>query len=103
MPTVPRQEAVKRLAGAVAAAGSDDLVEIYNELFPSEPIGADRANSDRGAIIHTIVGHIANGLEVEEIVDLWNVIFPAHRDVWFDEDEDLMHYDETIEPVGQAD
>ena len=34
-----------------------------------------------------------NGLEAEEIPDLWNVIFPYHRSVWFDEEEGLLHYD----------
>jgi hypothetical protein len=30
-------------------------------------------------------------------------IFPKHRRVWFDEDDGMIHYDEKIEPVGQAD
>lgn len=103
MATIPRLEAIGRLTQAVEAAGVDDLVEIYNELFPEGPINGDNTSADRPALVNKIVAHIASGLEVEEIVDLWNVIFPAHRDVWFDEDEDLMHYDEKIEPVGQAD
>jgi hypothetical protein len=43
------------------------------------------------------------GLEVEEILALWSVVFPKQRRVWFDEDESLVHYDEKTEPVGKAD
>ena len=81
----------------------DDLVEIHNELFPERPTTEDQASENPSALVEKIVAHIDSGLEVEEILDLWNVIFPTHRRVWFDEDEGLIHYDETIEPVGQAD
>ena len=36
----------------------------------------------------------------EEIVDLWNVLFPADRNVWYDEQEDKIHYTEEL--VGYA-
>ena len=36
----------------------------------------------------------------EEIVDLWNVLFPADRNVWYDEQEDKIHYNEEL--VGYA-
>jgi len=40
---------------------------------------------------------------VEEILDLRYVILPKHRRVWFDKEEGLIHFDEEIELVGQAD
>ena len=102
MATIAKRAAVDRLAHAVKEAHSDDLVEIYNELFPERPTTEGEANKDPSALVKRIVAHIDNGLEVQEILDLWNVIFPMHRSVWFDEDEELIHYDENMQRVGQA-
>jgi hypothetical protein len=103
MATIKKQEAINRLAQAVKAAHADDLVEIHNELFPEAPVREEKADADPSAVVDKIVAHIASGLEVEEVLDLWNVIFPMHCRVWFDEDEGLMHYEEKIERVGQVD
>ena len=103
MATITKQRAVDRLTHAVKEADADDLVEIYNELFPAEPTTEEQAHAGPFSLVERIVAHIARGLEVEEILDLWNVIFPTHRRVWFDEDEGLMHYDEKIETVGRVD
>jgi hypothetical protein len=103
MATITKRQAVDRISEAVKEAHPDDLVEIHNELFPEKPTTEEEVKADPSALIKTIVAHINSGLEVQEILDLWNVIFPKHRNVWFDEDEDLIHYDEKIEPVGQAD
>jgi hypothetical protein len=98
MATITKQQAVDQLNQAVGEAGPDDLVEIYNELFPKTPTTEDQANENPTALLKTIRAHIDRGLEVEEILDLWNVIFPTHRGVWYDEDEGLIHYDEKLEP-----
>jgi hypothetical protein len=101
MATITKQQAVDRLTAAVKEAHPDDLVEIHNELFPEKPTTEDEAKADSSALVKKIVAHIGNGLEVQEILDLWNVIFPKHRRVWFDEDDGMIHYDEKSEPVGQ--
>ena len=103
MATITKQQAVDRLTQAVKKAPPDDLVEIYNELFPEKPINEDEAKKDPSALVKKIVAHIERGLEVEEILDLRYAILPKHRRVWFDEEKGLFHYDEEIEPVGQAD
>ena len=103
MATITKQQAVDRLTQAVRKAHPDDLVEIHNELFPEVPTTEDEAKVAPAALVQKIVAHIDNGLEVQEILDLWNVIFPKHRRVWFDEDDGMIHYDEKIEPVGQVD
>jgi hypothetical protein len=103
MTTITKQQAFQRLKEAVNKAHSDDLVEIYNELFPEQPVTEDQANDTPSILVTKILTHIESGLEVEEILDLWNVVFPAHSGVWFDEEEGLIHYDEEIEPISQAD
>jgi hypothetical protein len=103
MATITKRQAVDRLTEAVKEAHPDDLVEIHNELFPEKPTTEDEAKADPSALVKRIVAHIRKGLEVQEILDLWNVIFPKHRRVWLDEDSGMVHYDEEIEPVGTAD
>src|SRR5581483_11756764 len=102
MATITKRQAVDRLTEAVKEAQPDDLVEIYNELFPEKPITQDKAKKDPSALIKKIAAHIDSGLEVEEVLDLWHVIFPKYRSVFFDEDEGLLHYTEKIEPVSQT-
>jgi hypothetical protein len=103
MTTIPRQQAVDRLSEAVKNALPDDLAEIHNELFPATPIVEEQAERDPHALVGKIIEHIESGLEVQEILDLWKVIFPKHHFVDFDEENGLVHYDEKVEAVGQSD
>jgi hypothetical protein len=103
MATITKQQAVDRLTTAVENANPDDLVEIYNDLFPERPTTESEAIRNPSALVEKIVAHIDGGLEMEEILDLKYAILPKRRRVWFDEDEGLIHYDEKIEPVGQTD
>jgi len=100
MTTITKQEAIDRLIRSMQAATSDDLVEIHNELFPEDPVKEDQVQCKQPAMIGKILAHVRAGLEIEEILDLWNVIFPADREVWFDDVENVIHFDERFEPIG---
>lgn len=89
MSAISRGEAVERLAKAVEAASSDDLVEIYAELHPEHSPPTASA-----ALANEIAAHIRRGIEPEEIVDLWNVVFPLDRDVSYDEEEDALRFND---------
>jgi hypothetical protein len=89
MPALSKIEAVEKLAHGVELAKQNDLAEIYAELFPEKSAFSPPAASD-------IVRYIRNGLEAEEIVDLWNVVFPADRNVWYDEEAKSIHYNEEM-------
>lgn len=78
MPALSKNQATERLASLVEKAKPATLAEIYSELFPEKP-----------AVIHPSAADLArqirNGLAAEEIVDLWNVVLPADRNVWYNE------------------
>ena len=57
MAAITKQQAIDRLAQAVKQAQPDDLVEIYNELFPGKPATEDVANEDPTALVKKIVAH----------------------------------------------
>lgn len=93
MPTLSTNEAAERLAKIVEKSKPADLSEIYDELFPETPPSAKLSATD-------LARHVRGGLVAEELVDLWNVVFPADWNVWYDEDDEKIHYNE--EAVGYA-
>jgi hypothetical protein len=93
MPALSKTEAAEKLAIGVEKAKSYDLPEIYSELFPEQTPSTPPVASE-------IAKYIRNGLEAEEIVDLWNVVFPEDRNVWYDEEEKAIHFNEEV--VGYA-
>jgi hypothetical protein len=94
MPALSKAEAAEKLARSVEKAKPGDLAEIYSELFPEGPSPTQPVASD-------IARHIRSGLEAEEIVDLWNVVFPEDHNVRYDEEAKAIHYNEEL--VGYVD
>jgi hypothetical protein len=89
MPAIPKAEAVERLAKAVEKASSDDLLQIFTELYPARPL-PDVSGSKAELLAKTLAAHIREEIEPEEIVDLWSVVFPAERHVYWDEEDDAL-------------
>jgi len=89
MPTLSIAEATDRLARGVERAKPGDLGEIYSEIFPNEPVNL-QVTADE------LARQIRSGLEVEELVDLWNVVFPQDSNVWYNEETRAIHYNEQI-------
>ena len=94
MPVLSKSEAAEKLARSVEKAKPSDLPEIYSELFPERASAAPPVASE-------IANHIRSGLAAEEIVDLWNVVFPEDRNVWYDEEAKSIHFNEEV--FGYAD
>ena len=93
MATISIDAAVDKLISAVEEMRADDLVQAYNELFPDEPATEEEAYEDVTPLMKRIVDRMRHGLEPEEAVDLWNVVFPAGRDVYFDEEDNVLHFE----------
>jgi hypothetical protein len=93
MPTLKINQAVEKLAEVVEKMKPMALAEIYAELFPEKPATPVLSAVD-------LALHVRTRLEAEEIVDLWNVVFPADRNVWYDEQDEKIHYNE--ESLGYA-
>ncbi len=99
MPTVTMKDAIQRVASGIPQFQGDDLIEIYNEFFPETPMSLDVPQVNRTDLLAAIMKHVQDGLEVEEIVDVWNVIFPEDRNVWYDEETNTVHFNEEPEHV----
>jgi hypothetical protein len=103
MAEIARDQAVQRLTQALAPMGPDDLVEVHNELFPGQPATEDQARKDRSRLLDRITDHIRHGLEPEEIVALWPLVFPTHWKVVYDDETNTIQYRDEAEPVEYAD
>jgi hypothetical protein len=68
-----------------------------------EPAKEELAKKDPTGLRSRISHQFEEGLAIEEIIDLWNVIFPKHRNVWYDEDEATVHYSDESEPFQYVD
>jgi len=96
MPAIKKSEAIEKLAiAAESASSADDLVEVYAELFPERGL-PDVAGVKAKALAVDLARHIRSGIEPEEVVDLWNVVFPADRNVYYDEEDDVVRYNEEV-------
>ncbi len=96
MPALSTSVATEQLANGVEKAKPTALSEIYAELFPEKSSVSTMSADD-------LVRYIRSGLEAEELVDLWNVVFPADRNVWYDEEDEKIHYNEEAVGYAEAD
>lgn len=92
MPALKREEAVEKLAAAVEKLDGSAIEEVREELFPEK-------TSTLPAV--DLVNYIRTNLYPEEIVDLWNVVFPDDHHVWYEDEESTFHYNEDA--VGYVD
>lgn len=89
MSSVPLNIATEKLAIAVEHSTTDDLREIYTELFPTEKAPECPNATD-------LASHVRHGLSPDEVVDLWHVIFSGDRNVWFNEETNEIFYNEDV-------
>jgi hypothetical protein len=100
MPVITKQHALELLTNEVQAKlGADELLEVYNEVFPDHPYTAEEVAKDSGPLVEQLVDHIEGGREIDEVMDLWGLIFPKHRNVWYDDEEERIHYNQEPEAV----
>lgn len=89
MPTIEVNDATKKLAEAVEHADTDLLSEFCAELFPESPLPDTLTLGE-------FAEHVRANLVAEEVVDLWNVVFPRDRHVWYNEETNRIHYNEEL-------
>jgi hypothetical protein len=101
MPVVTKEQALELLTREVQEnLGADELLEVYNEIFPDDPYTEEEVHEDAWPLIEQLVEHINGGQEIDELMDLWGLIFTKHRNVWYDDEEERIHYNEGTEAVS---
>jgi hypothetical protein len=100
MPAVNKDQALELLTREVKNFAIDELLEVYNEAFPTHPTTEEEARKDPSPLVEQLVQVIKTRLEVDEVVSLWRLIIPKHYNVWYDEEEERIHYQEVPEVVS---
>ncbi len=103
MPAISKRKAIEALTEAFRRAPPDELAEIHNELYPEDKVREPEVRRDPATVTAKIQKAFDEGLEVETIVDLWNVVFPEHRQVRYDEETNKIHYEKAEQAVWQDD
>jgi chromatin segregation and condensation protein Rec8/ScpA/Scc1 (kleisin family) len=100
MTAITKEQAIRRITESVPHLSADDLVEVYNDIFWDARATNDEVKRNTESVRRRVEEHMHNGLEVEEILDLWRVIFPADRNVSYDDETDTLHFSEQEEESG---
>jgi len=99
MPDLSTHEALDRLTDAVRGMNPDDLLAFHTSLFPRER-KAELSRSDAGASDRRkILEYLGRGLEIEEILDMWNVAFPGAYHVRYDDETQKIRYSEVPDAI----
>ncbi len=90
MPSITPAQAVARIKTAVRDELDDaDLVEVCRELLPS----ADPAALSRTELVAGVTAYLDDGLLPSQVAAAWRLVsITTLRDVWYNEDEDRIHY-----------
>jgi hypothetical protein len=102
MPTLAKRAAVERLKESARGMGVDDLLDFHNELFPEDQLAHLDHQNGSDAVRQKVLDYLDLGLEVEELLDLWNVAFPACSTVSYDDETDTLQYLAEPAAVQQA-
>ena len=103
MPEVAPNVAVQTLSEKVRAMDLDDLRDAHNELFPETPIPRIEPSSQGIGVRQKVLTYLAGTLAVEEILDLWSVVFPEAWNIYYDDETGKIHYLLEPEAIQQAD
>ena len=98
MSAISSDQAAELFIEGVKTARLDELVEFYNELFPRQKTTQQAAEQNPQALLKRVLDHIQQGLEIEEVLDFWNVVFPERQRLSWDEEDGLFHFVER-QPV----
>jgi hypothetical protein len=90
------KKATEVLTAEIEKAEDADLIEYHNELFPEEKavFGSPQTRIDQ--VRAKVLGHIKKGLEIEEVLSLWWVVFPFGNRIWYDEEANRFEFKEPL-------
>jgi hypothetical protein len=95
MPAVTPARALELMAQEVRERfGADEVLEVYNELFPRDRRTGEHAPDGSVPLVQRLVDHINSRVELDEIMELWRLIFLNYRNVWYNEIDDQIEYTE---------
>jgi hypothetical protein len=80
---------------------ADEIQEVYNEWFPRGDVGRTDASPEATKRrIEQFVAYLHGDRYEDEITELWKLIFIKHRDVWYNEEDEVLNYEAKPTPYS---
>ena len=104
MTTLTPAEAAEAMSAEAAGLDSDNLLALYEEIYPEEPLRPEPREDDFDLLEQAtdrVQEYLAEvGRDPERIPDIWPSVFPLRQPVEYDPEEDRIVYGEVL-PVGR--
>jgi hypothetical protein len=94
MSQIAPAQAVERMAEEIEHhLPADEVLEVYNDLFRRNgpPPGDEKTQRER------IAAYVRGGRSLDMVMELWSLIFTKYQDVWYNEIDDVIEYNEGDE------
>jgi hypothetical protein len=106
VPDIPIEQAVELLVKAVEEQlPADEIQEIYNDWFRGDAVVVERTDASPEANkrrVEQLVAYFRGSRYVEEVVELWELVFTKHRNVWYNEEDEVFHHEAEPTPYSTA-
>ena len=91
---------------AAAALDDEEMLALYDEIFPDEPLGPGEPWEDdlnrREQAEERVTEYLHElSYDPEAIPDIWPSIFPLRQPVEYDPDDDRILFEEVV-PAGRG-
>lgn len=93
MPEVNRTQALDMMAERIGQFDTLELLEVYNEVFPEARTTMEAAQADPSALVKRLVEYFDGLPYMDEFTEMFGLIFTSYREVWYNEEEEVIHYD----------
>ncbi len=100
MPAITREQALDMLPAALERFDTLELLEVYNEVFPDAPATEEQARTDPRRLVQRLLDHIRSS-EITGFVSLWHLVFIKYRNVWYNEEDELIYYNDGTEVYSE--
>lgn len=88
MPALSTDKVIERLTRKIQDEfDPDELLEVHNELFEDDPYTPEEAHDNPFQITEQLIDHLNGDLDPEEMLQMWNLVSPGDRHVWYDEEK----------------
>jgi hypothetical protein len=92
MPVLTMDDAVELMMDKLGSLGCEDVLYIYNELFPDERATEDEVHEDETPLIEGIEILARSGSDPKFVIELWDLTCREDGSLSYDEDEQRFHY-----------
>lgn len=98
MPTITPDQAIAAITEAIEQNPDvDELLEIDESIFRQNPFSEAEAYKDVRPLVQRLVHHVRTRKAPDEIRWLFRLIFTNYRNVWYNEEDEVISFNEEAD------